>query len=860
MNPIALHIKRISDTAATGQPLSIGVPLPRGYAATVQQLQLRDLNDEPINCDLSVSQTWPDGSPRWVLVRFAITEGLATAQLVSTASDHTPQNPFEVVEGPEEISVRAGEYEFLLARDGRGMLPRVMNNGYLVWGGKVADHRICVTDDQGVEIDLETESMAMESVGAHSVRWHVRAKCLTPAHQPVSIDLHFTLSAERVLSCRCVVHNGARARHAGGLWDLGDPGSFMFRALKLCVSHSADRIAIRTRCGEKWHSADAASEIGILQSSSGGENWQSPVHVDAEGQLPAIMTGQPNGYRLTVDDNVAEQGARCQPVVDIAGGNVARYQASLQDYWQNFPSGLRCSADALVCQLFPDGGSSPHELQAGERKGQSIHFSFGDDSDALDWVENRAIVVLEPAVYQQACALRYSDGEPLDRGYDDLLEIGLSETAGYVAKREAVDEYGWRHYGEIYADHETAFDDGDGVFVSHYNNQYDPVYGFARQFALSADPRWYDLMQTLASHVMDIDVYRTELDRAEYNNGLFWHTDHYKQAHTCTHRTFSRHQYASDWSGPMGGGPGPEHCYTSGLKLYYLMTGDREARETVLGLAAWITAYYEGGNTLVERCLGTRQDLHQTLTLLKGNKTFRYRYPFSRGTGNYIRALLDSFELTGDNDYLTRAETVIRHTFGPSDDIAMRGLEDVEHTWFYTVFLQEVAHYLDVKREQGTFDTAFEYARQGLLHYARWMVEHEGPSLDYDKLEYPNATWVAQDIRKVEVLYAAYCYATDQRESFLQRAVFFRDYVISELRKSDTAHYARIQIILLQNHGPSGLLHLERATEAYSEALIEDDCFQSVAGILGEAAGRWGRALARFNPAREIRWLRTRFQ
>lgn len=860
MKSIPLYVQRNQGAVSKLQPVAVGVPLPYGYADNVRQLGLCDQQGEPIACDCSVSQTWPDGSPRWVLTEFTLTDSTDAVWLQAGTSDSTTKIAFAVIESPDAYKLTSGEFDFHIARDGSAVLPRVSNNGRPVWGTNDRDTGVCLKDDNGTQLDLKIESVSMEVVGAHSARWRVCGLFRTHADQLIRLELHFKLTAEQILSCRCIIHNASRARHVGGLWDLGDSGSFFFDELTLRVHHNARCVSVKTNVGVSGHTADSGDAVGLLQSSSGGKNWNSSVHIDADGNLPAHLTEHPNGYRLTLNETPVESGERCQPTADVTTCAAVRYQSSVQDFWQNFPSGLHCDERVLDWQLFPAVDATDHELQGGERKSQHLHFSFSDDPGALDWVGNRAVVALAPEAYQQAGVLRYVDMVHQRGRYEELLQLGLSESEGFVAKREAVDEYGWRHFGEIYADHETAFAKGDATFVSHYNNQYDPVYGFARQFALSSEPVWHDLMQSLASHVMDIDIYRTTLDRAEYNNGLFWHTDHYKQAFTCTHRTFSRHQYADDWTGPMGGGPGPEHCYTSGLKLYSLMTGDQDARDTVLALTAWITAYYEGSNTLLEWCLGARQDLKQILALLKGTKAFRYRYPFSRGTGNYIRAMLDSFELTGEGVYLKRVESVIVNSFGPQDDMSMRGLDDVENTWYYTVFLQEVIHYLDVKRERAEFDEPFEYARQSLLYYARWMVEHEAPSLEYSKLEYPNDTWVAQDIRKVEIFYAAYCYATSEREIFLHRAVFFRDYVIDTLRESDTAHYARLQIILLQNHGPSGLLHREVTAGSYSDGDIDGNCLHTLGSCVSGTADRFLRALVKFNPVREIRWMKTRLQ
>ena len=47
-------------------------------------------------------------------------------------------------------------------------------------------------------------------------------------------------------------------------------------------------------------------------------------------------------------------------------------------------------------------------------------------------------------------------------------------------------------------------------------------------------------MHELAVHVRDIDVYHTDEDKSAYNHGLFWHTVHYVDAGTSTHRSYPR--------------------------------------------------------------------------------------------------------------------------------------------------------------------------------------------------------------------------------------------------------------------------------------------------------------------------------
>ena len=75
-------------------------------------------------------------------------------------------------------------------------------------------------------------------------------------------------------------------------------------------------------------------------------------------------------------------------------------------------------------------------------------------------------------------------------------------------------------------------------------------------------------MRELAAHVIDIDIYHCDRDKTAYNRGLFWHTVHYVDADTATHRSYPK-------AGKVcGGGPSCEHNYTTGLMLHYFLTGD----------------------------------------------------------------------------------------------------------------------------------------------------------------------------------------------------------------------------------------------------------------------------------------------
>ena len=59
------------DRGEASQAVTWGVPLPRGAAASVRELQVMDAAGKPVPCQFDVTATWDDGkSPQWVLLSF----------------------------------------------------------------------------------------------------------------------------------------------------------------------------------------------------------------------------------------------------------------------------------------------------------------------------------------------------------------------------------------------------------------------------------------------------------------------------------------------------------------------------------------------------------------------------------------------------------------------------------------------------------------------------------------------------------------------------------------------------------------------------------------------------------------------
>jgi hypothetical protein len=608
------------------------------------------------------------------------------------------------------------------------------------------------------------------------------------ASRPLEVSARFHFYAGLpIVRVIATLRNPARAVHSGGYWDLGDPASQWIRDFSFLVA--APSTASRTTfCSTELGSPllRYGDSLKLYQDSSGGENWNSPNHRNRQGVVPV----QFRGYRLQSGTDRLE-GWRATPVVQLQTPDVT-VSIAQRRFWQRFPKAISVTDGALRLGLLPEEFADVHELQGGEQLTEEFVLSVGDDGVAntpLEWVREPLHANADPDWYCASSAVPH-----LTPARDDphvahltLINAAIAGDGAFEGKRERLDEYGWRNFGDLYADHEGVFHKGPEPFVSHYNNQYDAVAGMAVQYFRSGDMSWFELLDDLARHVIDIDVYHTTEDKAAYNGGLFWHTAHHTNADRSTHRTYPR-------SGSASGGPAPEHNYNTGLMLYYFMTGDPQAREAALSLARWVIAMDDGEKTPLKWISRGRTGLASATGSLS------YHGP-GRAPGNSIVALLNAFRLTGDDRYLAKTDELIRRCSHPADDISSLNLLDAERRWFYTVFLQAIGRYLEAKEDQNTLDEGYMYARAVLLRYALWMQEHEYPYLDKPEiLEFPNETWAAQDMRKSEVFNYASRYApAADRVRFLERSRFFFDYSVSTLLAMPTRTLTRPLVLMLTN-------------------------------------------------------------
>ena len=845
------------------QCCEVSVPLPQSVVFSLEQLSLKtttDIDDAEkiIDALCLIVAYWPDNSLKWVKLTYQYCNQPQIYLNILKGPTYTPSVATPtLIEGTDssDISDVNNNYSY---KGGSKALILSLTKNRLQWLDdkntvllSLSNHDLQLTDSQGLPVKADfsevsvAEQINLKNNSSAAVTLTINGKFADTLVQ-FQLVVNWLVPFD-LIKFDLQIHNSNRAIHQGGKWDLGDAGSFNFKALKLNIN-TANK-SLKQHCTvTDIHNNISYNGDNIVceQFSSGGVNWQSPVHVNHNNTLDIKQ----NGYVLLVEQQQLT-GMRCQPVLGLKN-NLAM---TLDKFWQNFPKSLRVKENTVCFGLFPDTHYL-HELQGGEKKNHTFWISLNANNNDLTSSDkvNRGSIAWD---WISQCDLYpFIEKEQANLGpLQSIIDLGIDKTSGFIAKREKLDEYGWRNFGELYADHETAGYQGEDIFVSHYNNQYDPIYGFLRQYLTTGNTKWFELADDLATHVKDIDIYHTTLDKNEYNGGLFWHTDHYLQAFTSSHRSYSKHQASDAYQDHAGGGgPGGQHCYTTGLYLHYCITGKQSSKDAVLTLSHWITHVYEGSGTCIELLLAFK-NRH-----IAGYKNhFTGQYPLDRGIANYINALLDSYELTQQEDYLTQVQNILSNTLHPDEDLSDRDLQNVENTWFYTVLLQALCRYLQVKESRQEFDQHFYYCRDCLLNFAQWMLIHEYPYLEKpDILEYPNDTWTAQDLRKAHVLAGAYYYSSNKKNAYITKAEFFQQYVADKLKNADTKTYTRILVLMMQNQGTLEFFKTRQSPITFAARQNWPAASYQQTSLYAGLFKVLTKRLIKLSPKAELDWLKKR--
>ena len=454
-------------------PVTCGIPWPRGVLQDVARLALRDSRDRPIPLQARPLDRWSDGSVRWVLLDWHAEAEMQPYRLTLGEGSHRPQTGMTVEASGGTVTVETGAARFELGAGDVFPFRSVLVSG--VPAIDAALTRFVVEDENGFLFLPKITAIQIEEPGPVRALVRLQGELISPGSEALanfSFRLHF-FAGSAMVRFEVTLCNPRKADHPGGLWDLGNGGSIYLRDAALTLALPAGAGVATICCSSERGAAfeQFQSPFELYQDSSGGEQWRSSNHLNRRHVVPNTF----RGYLLKAGE-VESSGVRATPAVFLAAGNKT-LGATVPCFWQNFPQALEAAGDTLVLRLFPRQYADVHELQGGEQKTHRFTLQFGEQrgvstEQSLAWVREAVSAAASPDWYCASGALPYLTPKANDpnTGYLTLVDAAIEGADTFDHKREVVDEYGWRHFGDIYGDHEAVFHKGPTPLVSHYNN------------------------------------------------------------------------------------------------------------------------------------------------------------------------------------------------------------------------------------------------------------------------------------------------------------------------------------------------------------------------------------------------------
>jgi hypothetical protein len=525
---------------------------------------LTDQRGRGIPVQTTTLDRWGDGSVRWLMVDFqadTVADAPTFYALAPDQSDDDQGPSLTVTNAGEVIRVSTGVAIFDVPRAGAGFLSRAQCGD----SDLLRATRIVGEDAQGSRYQLTVRRARVERAGPLRADLRLDGFLSGPSRDPwldVSLGLSF-FAGLGTIKAELSVTNPSAAKHSGGLWDLDDAASVLIRELSIDIEPAAAESA------DVWGSLDRSDQMqpagvrfAVHQESSGGANWQSPNHVTRDGRIAARF----RGFKASRNGREVE-GLRATPIASIGGGD-RRVSIALPRFWEIFPKAIEASSHRCAIAMFPRTHGDLHELHGGEGCSLSFAVCFGRDTVAaepLSWIRSPLGVNADPVAYRRGAWAPLDTGScRQSEGVDSLLAGANRGPNSFFERREVVDAYGWRNFGDLDADDESAL-------VSHHDHQHDAIAGCLTRFLQTADRRWWILGDDLAAHV----------------------------------------------TGGSGVGRSAEHNHTTGLMLHHFLTGSERSRQAVIQLANRIIDMDDGSRSRL-RWVDRRDGVLASVTRSKG--------------------------------------------------------------------------------------------------------------------------------------------------------------------------------------------------------------------------------------------------
>ena len=727
MEPVSLVVASPNVDHTRG-PVQSGLPLPIGACRDVASLALQDDQGRAIPAQFEPMSRWADGSLRWVLIN-AQQAGESPStnwQLVVDSPDATNPAPavgVTVSETDNVFTVDTGRLRFDVPIYSRSLLQNIQTREAGASGGDANAWRTVST--RGLEAIAwragikpfysKIENLVVESEGpvksvlrveGHHLLWDTKGDDFDPAETPAlafvlrifvwagspDIRLQYTFVNDHRDH-----HSRASERyHVYALEELRDfdwvngqwvdrPRGIRFREQELLDDDYGQvpvkSIRLRLHLDEEQKSY----AFGVKGDKPLVGEIDQPVALQQVGPRPHFDGFFKDLPFPHIPFRADVLHGRSQPAASIerAAGwaelhsDAGRMTFGGKYFWQYHPKMIACDAHTFDYVLWskledlPDpeiGFAKTHECMfrfeaANSAGGSAAKHEAGDASsrdEIMAMLHAPLRAAVSPEYYISTGAFgEISAGDRQQFGHvDDYL---LASCRNAATTREEGFLFGVRDFGD------TQFIRFDTPIF--HNQEYDILLGATLQYARTNDRDYLDEADVLAWHFMDVDVLHAS------NSPL----NEYGQ-----HMHFVDHAKGETHAG---------HGTVEGLWQYAMLTGEPRAREVAEGIGNFFAKIAAWKNFL-----DFRDDEERTI-------------------GWALRALVSSYEATGNPRYKLAAQMVIEqavagqdpdtgnwdHPLYPNED-ASRPTHIGGKPWMVGIILSGVRKYRAMLIREGTPD------------------------------------------------------------------------------------------------------------------------------------------------------------
>lgn len=596
---VPLTVRDPAGGARAAEPVTSGVPLPKGAVFSASDLRLVDARGLEVPAQFKVLSRW-DGPPedeakalKWVLVDFqadvpAGGESVYRLQFGPGVSRGAygpallrPDGPhYRIETGALSLPLRTDALRFLggLAVRGVPAVPESPDNRIVVVeeGGMVyaaAPPTEAVVEENGplkavIRLSGPFQDPQGNPLGAPSASTRLRQP-----YPYVLYNLRLTAyKGKDYLKVLFILENNG----ASGAWPeskFAPAQTIRIEELRLDARPALAASGLRLHTPAGSHALGAGFVLTSRGSSSGVDTFP---------------------YRLLLGSFLAEQGSKHAGFLEVGDGSL-NVAVGMKRFHQQHPKDVSFAGGRLSFALLPAGegyppGASAYAFDGGRHKGHELlyRFSAGPRDEAatraamrlLDdplfafapsrwYAETKAWTLLAPEAVEAAdpgqrqAILRY------ERLIDAFVDLSAAEPAGSrpastIAsyRGDSAQWHGWMHFGDI-------------LWSKSYSSlHYDWTYIMFLHMMRHGDPLFYRMAQEFLPHRRDVDQYWG--DRTDTGGEHVWinHLSRYEA--DCHNDPAAATSYGCNPT------PKPSHNWNGGLVLGYLLTGDEEAKRAAL--------------------------------------------------------------------------------------------------------------------------------------------------------------------------------------------------------------------------------------------------------------------------------------